>query len=71
MTDTEQALKPLPYKVEHKTNSYPQGLLTPDQLSEKIHFPVDRILELAQSEFLPSYCFDKTIYKFRLQEVKD
>lgn len=71
MTDTEQALKQLPYKVEYKTNSYPQGLLTPDQLSEKIHFPVDRILELAKSEFLPSYCFDKTIYKFRLQEVKD
>ncbi len=71
MTDTEQVLKPLPYKIEYKTNSYPQSLLTPQQLSEKIDFPVDRILELAKSGFLPSYCFDKTVYKFRLQEVKD
>ena len=71
MTDTEQVLKPLPYKIEYKTNSYPQSLLTPQQLSEKIDFPVDRILELAKSGFLPSNCFDKTVYKFRLQEVKD
>lgn len=60
------------YEVAHRTDSYPSGLKNSDEMSEAISggLSSERILELADSGYMPHYRIDSGAPLFKVTEVK-
>jgi len=59
------------YRILQNTDTYPGSLMDAAELSEKIGISAERIIDLAESGYMPNFCFDNTVFRFQLREVRD